>query len=69
MKTLMMVLSLSLLTATAFVPSANAQQSPRERAIKECTALDKQQNHDPWDSVSGPMYHYRACMAERGQPS
>jgi len=73
MKTLMTVLVGLLMAAPVFVQSANAQRAfdtpARERAIRECNALDKQQNHDPFSSTSGPKYHYKACMAERGQPS
>jgi hypothetical protein len=70
MKTLMTVLTLGALV-TAFVPSASAQRAPgmtREQAIQECSALNRRQSHDPYGATGGVQYHYRACMADHGQP-
>jgi hypothetical protein len=75
MKTLMTALTLvTLLTAPAFVQSANAQRpgngadAARERAIQECMAMNKKDSHDPYGSTGGVEHHYAACMATKGQP-
>jgi hypothetical protein len=63
----------ALIAAPVFVQPANAQQSSdrlgaRTRAIQECSALDKRDSHDPYSASGGVRHHYRACMAEHGQP-
>jgi hypothetical protein len=71
-KTLMTVLTLGALMATpAFVQSASAQRAPdvaRERAIQECSALNRRDSHDPYGATGGVQHNYRACMANHGQP-
>jgi hypothetical protein len=69
MKMLTTALALGALSAgAAFVQSADAQLSDaRTRAIQECMALNKKENHDPYSATGGVQHHYRACMAERGQ--
>jgi hypothetical protein len=56
---------------TAFVQSANAAQlnGARESAIRECMALQNRDSHDPFGELRGGVqFHYRACMANHGQP-
>jgi hypothetical protein len=56
---------------TVFTQSANAAQlSPaRESAIRECMALQNRESHDPFGELRGGVqFHYRACMANHGQP-
>jgi hypothetical protein len=71
-KTLMTVLALgTILAAPAFVRSANAQRAPdvaRERAIQECSAMNRRDSHDPYGATGGVQHNYRACMANHGQP-
>jgi hypothetical protein len=70
MKMLVTALSLGTLFAVAaFIACANAQAMgpARERAIRECNALQRSDSHDPYDRQAGVMYRYYACMAERGQ--
>ena len=70
MKTLITALTLSVLTASAFVQSANAQRfdSSRERAIQECMAMQKQYPTDPFGH-GGAEHQYHACMANKGRMS
>jgi hypothetical protein len=74
MKNLMTALFLgALVAAPAFVPSANAQrmngsESERARVMQECMAMNKRFNHDPYSATGGVQHHYRACMADHGQP-
>ena len=72
MKTLMTALALgALVAAPTFVQSANAQRTQmdvsRERAIQECMAMNRKENHDPYGSTGGVQHHYRACMMNYGQ--
>lgn len=72
MKTLMAALTLgALIVAPAFVQPANAQRAQmdtaRERAMQECMAMNRKENHDPYGSSGGVQHHYRACMMNRGQ--
>jgi hypothetical protein len=72
MKTLMTALALgALVAAPAFVQPASAQRTQmdgaRERAIQECMAMNRTQNHDPYGGSGGAQHHYRACMMDRGQ--
>ena len=56
---------------TAFVQSANAAQlnGARESAIRECMVLQNRDSHDPFGELRGGVqFHYRACMANHGQP-
>jgi hypothetical protein len=71
-KMLVAGLTLGTLIYGALQPAyAEYQISPaRERAIRECMAL---QNRDPHDGYEGKKggglhWHYRACMADHGQP-
>jgi len=67
---LLTALTLGILSAVpAFVPSANAQRldQARERAIRECMALEWRDSHD-YTRGAGVGHHYRACMSGRGQP-
>ena len=60
----------TLLTATV-APSANAAplSAARENAIRECMALQNRNSHDPFGVLRGGVqFHYRACMANHGQP-
>ena len=71
MKTLIAALAVgTLVAAPAFVNSANAQRfdPERGRAIHECMALEKRDSHDTYSPRGGVQYHYRACMADHGQP-
>jgi hypothetical protein len=73
MKMLTTALALgAFIAGAAFVQSADAQRSndrvdARTRAIQECMALNKKENHDPYSATGGVQHHYRACMAEHGQ--
>jgi hypothetical protein len=72
MKTFMTALALgALVLAPAFAPSASAQRtqmdSSRERAMQECMAMNRKENHDPYGSTGGVQHHYRACMMNHGQ--
>jgi hypothetical protein len=73
MKILVPALALGALVAgPAFVQSADAQRSngqvdARTLAIQECNALNKKDPHEPFSGSGGVGYHYKACMAERGQ--
>jgi hypothetical protein len=58
------------LVASSFIMPAQAQRldAARERALQECSALQRQDSHDPYDRGGGVMHNYRACMADHGQP-
>jgi len=71
MKTLVGALALAtVIAAPLFVVSANAQtmDPAREQALRDCSALQSRDSHDPYDRRAGVMYNYQACMAEHGQP-
>ena len=61
----------ALIVAPDFVSSANAQRAQmdasRERALQECMAMNRKENHDPYGSTGGVQHHYRACMMNHGQ--
>jgi hypothetical protein len=58
----------TIMAAQFFVQPLNAQRldPARERAIQECMTLDRRESHDPYGR--GLQHHYRACMAQHGQP-
>ncbi len=62
----------TLIAAPAFVQSAKAYSldPARERAIRECMALQNRDPHDGYEGKKGGglQWHYRACMADHGQP-
>ena len=62
----------ALVAAPAFAPSANAQRlnarTPHGRGIQECMAVNKRRPNDPYSASGGVQHHYRACMADHGQP-
>jgi hypothetical protein len=73
MKTLITALTLgTLIAAPAFVHSASAAppsdglDAARARAIQECSAMQKQYPNQYHGGAS--HHHYRACMADHGQP-
>jgi hypothetical protein len=70
MKTLIAALTLGTLAAPALVQSAIAQpiDSARGQAIQECMVLQKRYSHDTYSLTGGVQHHYRACMANHGQP-
>jgi hypothetical protein len=73
MKTVIAALALgTLFTVPAFIQAANAQRLDpgRERAIRECMEVQRNDPHDGDEGrkTGGILYHYRACMANRGQP-
>jgi hypothetical protein len=73
MKTAIAALALgTLFTVPAFVQTANAQRldPARERAIRECMELQKNDPHDGDEGrkTGGFQWNNRACMANRGQP-
>ena len=70
MKALMTALGLgSFIAALAFVESVNAAPangSPaRQLAMQKCMAMQKQYPNKLYFGLQ--LYHYRACMAGRGQ--
>jgi hypothetical protein len=70
-KLITVALAFGTLLAATFVQSANAAQlnAVRESAIRECMALQNRDSHDPFGELRGGVqYHYRACMANHGQP-
>jgi hypothetical protein len=72
MKTVIAALALgTLFTVPAFVQAANAQSLDpgRERTIRECMELQRSDPHDGDEGrkTGGFQWHYRACMANRGQ--
>jgi hypothetical protein len=72
MKTLVLAFSLgTLLCAANFIQPANAQDldAARAQALRECNLMEKTQPHDPYEGTKsgGRMFHYKACMAVRGQ--
>jgi hypothetical protein len=62
----------ALVAAPAFVQFANAAPPSdhldpgRERAIRECMAVQKKDPHQSWGNSE--LYYYRACMGDHGQP-
>ena len=59
----------TLLTTLAQSANAAPLSAARESAIRECMALQNRDSHDPFGELrGGVMYHYRACMADHGQP-
>jgi hypothetical protein len=74
MKSLMTALFLgALVAAPAFAPTADAQRmngsdAARTQAIQECMAMNKRMPNDPYSATGGVQHHYRACMADHGQP-
>ena len=73
MRTFVTALALgALIAGPTFVLPADAQRSnngldARERAIQDCMALNRKENHDPYSATGGVQHHYRACMMERGE--
>jgi hypothetical protein len=70
MKTPVTTLILGVLIAVpAFAQSAIAQRvdSDREQAIKDCMAMNKQHNTDPYSSTGGVEHMYGACMTNKGR--
>ena len=73
MKTVIAALALgTLFTVPAFVQAANAQRldPARERAIRECMELQRNDPHDGDEGrrTGGFQWYYRVCMANHGQP-
>jgi hypothetical protein len=59
----------ALLVSTAAAPTfaQSVQRSEaRSRAMQECSALQGRYPDDEWGGTQN--YHYRACMADHGQP-
>ena len=73
MKMMLIAAALALsgaLAAPSLVTPAKAQRlnSGRERAITECIALQGSDPHEFYGAMAGNHHHYRACMADHGQP-
>jgi hypothetical protein len=71
-KTLILALSLgTLLCAANLIQPANAQDpdAARAQALRECNLIEKRDPHDTYEGSKsgGRMFHYKACMAVRGQ--
>jgi hypothetical protein len=63
--------ALGTVLAPALIQSASAERldARRESAIRECMALQNRESHDPFDEIRGGVqFHYKACMANHGQP-
>ena len=59
----------ALVGSSLIMPAQGQRLDPaRERALQECSALQRQDSHDPYDRRAGVMHNYRACMADHGQP-
>jgi hypothetical protein len=71
MKSLISALILgSVIVAPTLVVPANAQavDQARERALRDCSAVQSRDSHDAYDRRAGVMFNYQACMAGHGQP-
>ena len=71
MKTFITALSAGILLAGSVnVQPANAQRldPARERAIQECSAMNKRYNNDPYSASGGVQHMYSACMTNHGYP-
>ena len=61
-----LVLGLVCAIATPGFAQRGDADTARARAIQECMAVQNQYPDQAWGSSE--LYHYRACMAEHGQP-
>jgi hypothetical protein len=69
MKSLILSLTLGALVASPmFAPAATAQTEERAAAIRECMAMNKRYNTDPYGAAGGVQHMYGACMANHGEP-
>jgi hypothetical protein len=58
--------SVNAMPARQTVPASTNMNPTRERAIRKCMEMQRQYPNEAFFGIQ--HYHYRACMAQHGQP-